>query len=60
MRSELNRINQNFGSWEQIKKFIIVPDEMTVETGELTPTLKMKRKVILQRHEQEIEDIYQN
>jgi long-chain acyl-CoA synthetase len=33
---------------------------MTVETGELTPTLKMKRKVILQRHEQEIEDIYQN
>ncbi|OFV12012.1 AMP-dependent synthetase [Sphingobacterium sp. HMSC13C05] len=60
MRSELNRINQNFGSWEQIKKFIIVPDEMTVETGELTPTLKMKRKVILQKYEQEIEDIYQN
>jgi len=60
MGSELNRINQNFGSWEQIKKFIIVPDEMTVETGELTPTLKMKRKVILQKYEQEIEDIYQN
>ncbi|WET69530.1 long-chain fatty acid--CoA ligase [Sphingobacterium sp.] len=58
--SELNRINQNFGSWEQIKKLIIVPDEMTVETGELTPTLKMKRKVILQKYEQEIEDIYQN
>jgi long-chain acyl-CoA synthetase len=33
---------------------------MTVETGELTPTLKMKRKVILQKYEQEIEDIYQN
>lgn len=60
MGSELNRINQNFGSWEQIKKFIIVPNEMTVETGELTPTLKMKRKVILQKYEQEIEDIYQN
>jgi len=60
MGSELNRINQNFGSWEQIKKFIIVPDEMTVETGELTPTLKMKRKVILQKYGQEIEDIYQN
>ncbi|QMV68574.1 long-chain fatty acid--CoA ligase [Sphingobacterium paramultivorum] len=60
MESELNRINQNFGSWEQIKKFTIVPDEMTVETGELTPTLKMKRKVILQRYEQEIEEIYQN
>ncbi|WP_343567720.1 long-chain fatty acid--CoA ligase [Sphingobacterium sp.] len=60
IESELNRINQNFGSWEQIKKFILVPDEMTVETGELTPTLKMKRKVILQKYEQEIEDIYQN
>jgi long-chain acyl-CoA synthetase len=58
--SELNRINQNFGSWEQIKKFILVPDEMTVETGELTPTLKMKRKVILQKYEQEIAEIYQN
>jgi long-chain acyl-CoA synthetase len=33
---------------------------MTVETGELTPTLKMKRKVILQKYGQEIEDIYQN
>ncbi|WP_411973313.1 AMP-dependent synthetase/ligase [Sphingobacterium sp. Lzh-3] len=60
IESELNRINQNFGSWEQVKKFILVPDEMTVETGELTPTLKMKRKVILQKYEQEIEDIYQN
>ncbi|WP_286775030.1 MULTISPECIES: AMP-dependent synthetase/ligase [Sphingobacterium] len=58
IESELNRINQNFGGWEQIKKFAIVPNEMTVETGELTPTLKMKRKVILQRYEREIEEIY--
>jgi long-chain acyl-CoA synthetase len=58
IESELNRINQNFGAWEQIKKFAIVPNEMTVETGELTPTLKMKRKVILQRYEREIEEIY--
>ncbi|MGE8427477.1 MAG: AMP-dependent synthetase/ligase [Sphingobacterium sp.] len=58
IESELNRINQNFGAWEQIKKFTIVPDEMTVETGELTPTLKMKRKVILQKYEREIEEIY--
>lgn len=56
---ELNRINQNFGNWEQIKKFAIVTNEMTVETGELTPTLKMKRKIILQKYEREIEDIYQ-
>ncbi|KKO92723.1 MULTISPECIES: AMP-dependent synthetase/ligase [Sphingobacterium] len=58
IESELKRINQNFGAWEQIKKFAIVPNEMTVETGDLTPTLKMKRKVILQKYELEIEEIY--
>ncbi len=59
IESELNRINKNFGNWEQIKKFAIIPNEMTIETGELTPTLKMKRKVILQKYEREIEQIYQ-
>lgn len=58
IESELNRINQNFGSWEQIKKFAIIPNEMTIETGELTPTLKMKRKIILQKYEKEVEAIY--
>ncbi|OJZ09751.1 long-chain fatty acid--CoA ligase [Sphingobacterium sp. 40-24] len=58
IESELNRINQNFGGWEQIKKFAILSNEMTVETGELTPTLKMKRKVILQKYDREIEEIY--
>ncbi|WP_313266575.1 long-chain fatty acid--CoA ligase [Sphingobacterium sp.] len=59
IESELSRINKNFGNWEQIKKFAILPDEMTVESGELTPTLKMKRKIILQKYEREIEEIYQ-
>jgi Long-chain acyl-CoA synthetases (AMP-forming) len=60
IESELSRINKNFGNWEQIKKFAILPDEMTVESGELTPTLKMKRKIILQKYEREIEEIYKN
>lgn len=58
IESELNQINQNFGNWEQIKKFAIIPNEMTIETGELTPTLKMKRKIILQKYEKEVEAIY--
>ncbi|MNK38702.1 Long-chain-fatty-acid--CoA ligase FadD15 [compost metagenome] len=58
IESELNRINQSFGNWEQIKKFAIIPNEMTIETGELTPTFKMKRKVILQKYEKEVEAIY--
>ena len=60
IESELDRINRNFGGWEQIKKFAIIPDEMTIETGELTPTLKMKRKIILQKYTKEVEEIYNN
>jgi len=59
IESELDRINKNFGNWEQIKKFAIIPNEMTVESGELTPTLKMKRKIISKKYEREIEGIYQ-
>ncbi|WP_313374229.1 long-chain fatty acid--CoA ligase [Chishuiella sp.] len=55
---ELNRLNVNFGNWEKIKKFAILPNEFTIETGELTPTLKMKRKIILEKYKQQIEDIY--
>jgi len=50
--------NQHFGNWEQIKKFKILPEEFTVETGELTPTLKLKRKVILEKFDAEFKSIY--
>src|SRR5690606_26561548 len=39
---EISNINIAFGKWEQIKKFAIIPNEFTIEGGELTPTLKMK------------------
>ena len=55
---EVDKLNSNFGNWEQIKKFILLPNEFTIETGELTPTLKMKRKVIAKKYEKEINEIY--
>jgi len=55
---EINRFNKNFGNWETIKKFKIVPNEFTIEGGELTPTLKLKRKVITQKYEHLIQEIY--
>ena len=58
IESEIERLNVNFGHWEQIKKIIILPNEFTIETGELTPTLKMKRKIISKKYENEIESIY--
>lgn len=51
-------INQQFGNFEQIKKISLLPNEFTVETGELTPTLKMKRKFILQKFSKQYDEIF--
>lgn len=59
LNEEVNRINSNFGNWETIKKIEIIPTEFSIEGGELTPTLKLKRKVILEKYKESIEKIYQ-
>jgi long-chain acyl-CoA synthetase len=55
---EVDTINQNFGKWEQIKKFTLMPTLWSIEGGELTPTMKLKRKVIHQKYEKQIEGLY--
>lgn len=54
----VDAFNPNFSKVEQIKKFTLVPDAWDVETGELTPTMKLKRRVILKNYENEIEEMY--
>ena len=56
---ELDQLNQGFGQWEKVKKFVLLPKEWTINAGELTPKLSLKRKAILQRYEKEVESIYQ-
>lgn len=46
---EVAKYNTNFGDWEQIKRFEIANAPWTVETGELTPTMKPKRKVVMEK-----------
>ena len=46
IEQEVVKCNLNFGKWEQIKKFELTPDEWSIDGGHLTPTLKMKRKII--------------
>lgn len=58
--SEIDRINERFGSWEQIKKIHLLPNEWTIDTGELTPNLKLKRKFIQAKFQKEIESMYQS
>ncbi len=56
--SEINYYNTNFGKWEQVKKFELLLNEWTVDTEELTPTLKLKRKNITANNKALIEKIY--
>lgn len=58
IQREIDEHNENFGKVEQIKKFILIADSWSVEGGELSPTLKLKRRVIYNRYESLIDDIY--
>lgn len=55
---ELEQLNKYFGKWEQIKRFKLLPELWGIESGELTPTMKLKRKFIHQKFEKEIEELY--
>ncbi|PSL03420.1 AMP-dependent synthetase/ligase [Cecembia rubra] len=55
---EVDNQNKYFGKWEQIKKFKVLNTTWGVETGELTPTMKLKRKVIHEKYAKEIEEMY--
>jgi long-chain acyl-CoA synthetase len=52
-------LNKRLAQFETIKKIVIVPDEFTVATGEITPTLKLKRRVIEARYKLQIDELYQ-
>jgi long-chain acyl-CoA synthetase len=58
IEDHVETINQKFARVEQVKKVAILPRDLSQETGELTPTLKVKRAVVASKHEQEIEKLY--
>jgi long-chain acyl-CoA synthetase len=58
IQKEVDHYNQGFGHWEQVKKFELLAEEWTVETGELTPKLSFKRKIIKANNAVAIKAIY--
>jgi long-chain acyl-CoA synthetase len=56
--AHLARINAGLPSFEQIKRYEVLPEEMTIESGALTPTLKVKRRVVNERYAPLIEKLY--
>tara|TARA_Y100000590_G_scaffold229165_1_gene258501 strand:- start:4933 stop:6615 length:1683 start_codon:yes stop_codon:yes gene_type:complete len=56
--SIINNFNKNLANIEKIKKFILIDEEFTIANGLMTPTLKLKRKKIIERYKQELEKLY--
>lgn len=59
-QSIIDSFNVEFNHVEQVKKFTLLPDEWTIDGGELTPTGKMKRRIILEKYKNEIDNMYTN
>lgn len=58
IQEEVDEINKNFGHWEQVKKFELTPDIWSIDDGHLTPTMKLKRKIILGKYQDLYNKIY--
>ncbi|UCF63731.1 MAG: long-chain fatty acid--CoA ligase [bacterium] len=58
IRSEIDRVSVDLASYETIKKFMLLKDPFTIESGELTPTLKIKRNVVEQKYQTKIDAMY--
>lgn len=60
IQSVIDQFNQNFGHWEQVKKIELLSEDWSIDGGELTPKLSLKRKVILEKYKAQVENIYRN
>ena len=58
IKKYIEKINKNLSLIEKIKKFLIIHNEFTIENRMLTPTLKLKRKIILENYKKELENLY--
>lgn len=59
-QKEVDFYNTEFGSWETIKKFQLIPGDWSIDGGEMTPTLKLKRKPILAKYSKFVDNIYKS
>ncbi len=58
IQNTFNEVNSQLASYESVKNFKILPTEFTIEAGELTPSLKVKRKLLDEKYRSEIETLY--
>ena len=58
IQEEVDTINEKFGNWEKIKRFELTPDVWSIDGGHLTPTLKLKRKIVMEKYKDLYQKIY--
>ena len=58
IQEEVDHLNAKFGNWEKIKRFELTPDVWSIDGGQLTPTLKLRRKIVLEMYKPLYEKIY--
>jgi long-chain acyl-CoA synthetase len=58
IQDHLDKVNEKFARVEQVKKFEILPHDLSQETGELTPTMKVKRNVVADKFEKDVDALY--
>ena len=55
---DVDRVNGTLAQFERIKRFELIPDDMTVEKGLMTPSLKLKRKAVVEHHREAVEKLF--
>lgn len=58
IQKEIDKVNEELSKWEKVKKFKLLKDQFTIDDGEITPTLKIKRNVINEKYKEQIDSIY--
>ena len=60
IQREVDKVNKDLSPWETVKRFVILDDPFTIESGELTPTHKVKRSKVKEHYEAEIDSMYED
>ena len=59
IQKEVDKVNSGLSEWEKVKKFKLLEDQFTIDAGEVTPTLKIRRNVIYKKYTEAIDSIYE-
>lgn len=59
IQKEVDKVNRELSPWETVKKFVLLEKPFSIDSGELTPTLKVKRSVVKERYQEQIDSMYE-